>query len=77
MKKINSWEYVLLPVKYCVNIQDGPHYAMDVNVILGGRTMKNKSLKKNIFAHQAYRQAVKQNGYAPASGEKMKARHTK
>lgn len=39
--------------------------------------MKNKSLKKNIFARHNYQQAVKRNGYAPIKGEQMKARHTK
>lgn len=39
--------------------------------------MKNKSLKKNIFARHNYRQAVKKYGYEPIKGEQMKARHTK
>lgn len=36
-----------------------------------------KRIKQNIFARHNYRQAVKTHGYEPASGEKMKARHTK
>lgn len=39
--------------------------------------MKNKVLKKNIFARQNYRQTFKKHGYEPISGEKMKDRKTK